>query len=52
MPWVRQWHGEFDPVFGDSPAEVYDGFLADATTGHLTADDLTNWRQQCGRRKA
>lgn len=45
LPWVRQWHGEFDPNIGDSPAAVYDGFLAEtANRLHLTDDDLTAWR--------
>jgi hypothetical protein len=45
LPWVRQWHGAFDPGIGDSPAAVYDGFLAETTNRlHLTDDDLTGWR--------
>ncbi|MCK9895424.1 BREX-2 system adenine-specific DNA-methyltransferase PglX [Frankia sp. AgB32] len=45
MPWVRQWHGEVDPLYDGSPAEVYDAFLADAMGRHgVTADDLTGWR--------
>jgi uncharacterized protein DUF7008/Eco57I restriction-modification methylase len=45
MPWVRQWHGAFDPELGDSPAEIYDGFLAERlATLHLTDADLVGWR--------
>lgn len=45
LPWVRQWHGEFDPSIGDSPAAVYDGFLAEtANRLHLTEEELTGWR--------
>lgn len=45
MPWVRQWHGEFDPELGESPAEIYDGFLAERlATAHLTDEDLVAWR--------
>jgi hypothetical protein len=45
LPWVRQWHGEFDPNIGDSPAAVYEGFLADTTNRLLLTDeDLTGWR--------
>ena len=29
MPWVRQWHGEVDPAFGQSPADAYDDYLDD-----------------------
>lgn len=28
MPWVRQWHDEVDPAFGQSIADVLDGYLA------------------------
>ncbi|MGA4544414.1 BREX-2 system adenine-specific DNA-methyltransferase PglX [Uniformispora flossi] len=45
MPWVKQWHGEFDPVFGDSPANVYEAHLTEMMTRlHLTEEDLVNWR--------
>jgi hypothetical protein len=45
LPWVRQWHGEFDADYGGSPAEVYEGFL-DQTAGRLglTDDHLAGWR--------
>jgi hypothetical protein len=45
LPWVRQWHGDFDAQIGDSPAVVYDAFLGDTTNRlHLTDHDLTGWR--------
>lgn len=45
LPWVRQWHGEFDPEWGASPADIYEGFLAEITNRlHLTDDALTSWR--------
>jgi hypothetical protein len=45
LPWVRQWHGEFDPAYQDSPAEVYAAFLADCTNRlRLTDEALTSWR--------
>ncbi len=31
LPWVRQWHGEFDPEWGASPADIYASFLAETT---------------------
>ncbi|AGZ44182.1 BREX-2 system adenine-specific DNA-methyltransferase PglX [Actinoplanes friuliensis] len=45
LPWVRQWHGEFDPTWGESPADTYTGFLSE-TAGrlHLTDEALTSWR--------
>ncbi|PWR09925.1 BREX-2 system adenine-specific DNA-methyltransferase PglX [Micromonospora acroterricola] len=45
LPWVRQWHGEFDPEWGASPADIYDGFLAETTNRlHLTEVALASWR--------
>ncbi|GAB3843189.1 BREX-2 system adenine-specific DNA-methyltransferase PglX [Micromonospora andamanensis] len=45
LPWVRQWHGEFDAEWGSSPAEIYAGFLAETTNRlHLTDEALTSWR--------
>ncbi|MFG2169475.1 BREX-2 system adenine-specific DNA-methyltransferase PglX [Micromonospora chersina] len=45
LPWVRQWHGEFDPEWGASPADIYAGFLAEITNRlHLTDEALTSWR--------
>ncbi|MGN9804738.1 DUF7008 domain-containing protein [Micromonospora sp. L32] len=45
LPWVRQWHGEFDPERGASPADIYAGFLAETTNRlHLTDEALTLWR--------
>ncbi len=55
LPWVRQWHGEFDPLYDGSPAEVYEGFLADCTNRlRLREDGLTDWHPPAaphGRRK-
>ncbi|MGN9804752.1 BREX-2 system adenine-specific DNA-methyltransferase PglX [Micromonospora sp. L32] len=45
LPWVRQWHGDFDPEWGASPADIYAGFLAETTNRlHLTDEALTSWR--------
>jgi hypothetical protein len=45
LPWVEQWHGEIDPVFGSSPAELYQGFLdAQLAELDLTRTDLATWR--------
>ncbi len=42
---MRQWHGEYDPEWGASPAEEYGGFLTEAAQRlHLTDDDLAGWR--------
>jgi hypothetical protein len=34
MPWVRQWHNETDPVFGQSPADALDVYLASQRERH------------------
>ncbi|MBM0260598.1 hypothetical protein JNW89_32040 [Micromonospora sp. 4G55] len=45
LPWVRQWHGEFNPEWGASPADIYADFLAETTNRlHLTDEALTSWR--------
>ncbi|PYC66185.1 hypothetical protein C7C45_26020 [Micromonospora arborensis] len=44
LPWVRHWHGEFDAAWGASPADTYEGFLAETTNRlHLTDEALTSW---------
>ncbi|MGA3563758.1 BREX-2 system adenine-specific DNA-methyltransferase PglX [Melissospora conviva] len=45
LPWVRQWHGEFDPAWGASPGDIYAGFLDEVTNRlHLTDETLSGWR--------
>ncbi|NKZ07966.1 BREX-2 system adenine-specific DNA-methyltransferase PglX [Actinomadura latina] len=56
LPWVRQWHGEVDPAFGQSPADAYAMYLEDKQrTYGISDDDLKNWRpkklKRGGRRK-
>jgi hypothetical protein len=47
LPWVWQWDGEFDPLYGGSPAAVYAGFLADYQNRlHLSDALLAAWRPQ------
>jgi hypothetical protein len=44
MPWVRQWHGEIVPEFGQSWAEAYDTFLTgERERRALTEDALRTW---------
>lgn len=44
-PWVRQWHNEIDPEYGESVADTIDTELAERLTEHhLTTTDLTTWR--------
>jgi hypothetical protein len=55
MPWVRQWHGDVMPEFGQSWAEAYDTFLvSQREQRHLTEEDLRTWtppKPTRGRRK-
>ncbi|MGW3725530.1 BREX-2 system adenine-specific DNA-methyltransferase PglX [Streptomyces sp. NPDC000851] len=45
MPWVRQWHGEYDPEWESVPAEDCDAFLDEQMGKHrLSAADLKAWR--------
>jgi hypothetical protein len=54
MPWVRQWHNQLDPAFGQSPAEAYDAYLtSERESRNLTEDALRAWcppQAQRGRR--
>ncbi|MGW0227901.1 BREX-2 system adenine-specific DNA-methyltransferase PglX [Actinopolymorpha singaporensis] len=45
LPWIRQWHPDVDPEFGQAPADAYDGYLDQMLLQlGLTRDDLTAWR--------
>ncbi|WP_425456907.1 DUF7008 domain-containing protein [Actinomadura hallensis] len=52
---MRQWHGEVDPAFGQSPADAYAMYLEDKQREYgISDDDLKNWRPEKpkrGRRK-
>jgi hypothetical protein len=51
MPWVHQWHGEYDDAWGGTPAEEYQTFLDDQRTKkQLTEADLRAWRPMTGGR--
>ena len=46
MPWVRQWHGEYDADWGGIPAEEYQAYLDERRAKRgLTEDALRAWRQ-------
>lgn len=50
-PWVRQWHNEIDPEYGESVADTIDDELtARLSEHHLTVADLTSWRPEPARR--
>ncbi|MEU9023339.1 BREX-2 system adenine-specific DNA-methyltransferase PglX [Actinomadura sp. NPDC048394] len=47
LPWVRQWHGEVDPAFGQSPADAYTMYLESKQREYgISDDDLKNWRPE------
>jgi hypothetical protein len=51
MPWVKQWHGEYDAEWGGVPVDEYQAFLDEQLTKHqLAMQDLTAWRPEASRR--
>ncbi|WP_190817008.1 BREX-2 system adenine-specific DNA-methyltransferase PglX [Saccharopolyspora pogona] len=45
QPWLNQWHGEFDALYGMSPATFFAGYRAQIQGEHgLTDEDLRAWR--------
>ena len=58
VPWLKQWHNEVDPVFGERMGDYYAGFVGDeARALGFTPDDLRGWKPVAvaakrGRRKA
>ncbi|WP_328846451.1 BREX-2 system adenine-specific DNA-methyltransferase PglX [Streptomyces sp. NBC_00258] len=45
QPWLTQWHDEFDPLYGGSPAAFFAGYRATKQGEHgLSDDDLRTWR--------
>jgi hypothetical protein len=42
VPWLKQWHDEPDPVYGERMGQTFDGFVtAECAALGLTRDDLT-----------
>ncbi|MGW7598920.1 BREX-2 system adenine-specific DNA-methyltransferase PglX [Streptomyces antimycoticus] len=45
QPWLDQWHSDFDPLYGSSPAAFFAGYRATQQGEHdLSDDDLRAWR--------
>lgn len=45
LPWVHQWHAEYDADWGGNPAEEYQTYFDLQRTKHqLTVEDLQQWR--------
>lgn len=44
VPWLKQWHNDLDPTFGERMGDYYAGFLADEVRSHgLTLEALAEW---------
>ena len=44
-PWVRQWHNDIDPEYGESVADTIEQELSSRLAEHhLSTTDLTTWR--------
>jgi hypothetical protein len=47
LPWVRQWHNEIDPEFGESVADtIVDELTTRLAEHHLTVTELSSWRPE------
>jgi hypothetical protein len=43
-PWLKQWHNEIDPEFGERLGDYYEGFLLEELRQlDISRDDLTAW---------
>ncbi|NTY62302.1 BREX-2 system adenine-specific DNA-methyltransferase PglX [Mycolicibacterium sphagni] len=47
LPWVRQWHNQIDPEYGESVADtIADELTTRLNEHHLTVTELTIWRPE------
>lgn len=45
MPWLKQWHNDYDPEHATRMGDYFEGFVADeARSLGLTLDDLRAWK--------
>jgi len=45
VPWLKQWHNEIDPAYGERMGDYYEGFVAEeARALGFTLDDLQSWK--------
>lgn len=52
LPWVRQWHNEIDPEYGESVADtIAEELTTRLAEHHLTVTDLTSWRPEVTTRR-
>ncbi|WP_342595959.1 BREX-2 system adenine-specific DNA-methyltransferase PglX [Salinicola lusitanus] len=51
IPWLKQWHNELNPEFGERMGEFYENFLFEELRElELTRDDLLAWQPSVARR--
>ncbi len=45
IPWLKQWHNEVDPEFGERMGDYYEGFLLEELRNlEITRGDLLSWQ--------
>lgn len=45
VPWLKQWHNELDPAYGERMGDYYEGFVRDEARGlSVTLQELTAWK--------
>ncbi len=45
VPWLKQWHNELDPVYGERMGDTYEGFVRDEARGlGVTLEELKAWK--------
>jgi len=45
IPWLKQWHNEIDPEFGERLGDYYEGFLLEELRQlELARDELADWQ--------
>ncbi|WP_202816939.1 BREX-2 system adenine-specific DNA-methyltransferase PglX [Pseudomonas citronellolis] len=45
IPWLKQWHNEVDPEFGERMGDYYEGFLLEELRNlEITRADLLSWQ--------
>ena len=46
LPWVKQWHNDFDPTAGMGLGDYFAGFLAEEARGlGVTVEELERWER-------
>ncbi|MFT6903643.1 MAG: hypothetical protein ACJAS1_000287 [Oleiphilaceae bacterium] len=52
IPWLKQWHNEIDPEFGERMGDYYEGFLLEEMRMlDVTKDDLLAWEPPAAPKK-